>query len=50
MRRHRPLGGEATEDTHGVNVVAQEGHGDDFIRRLVKRVEGKGQVEKYLVF
>mmetsp|Transcript_70093 Transcript_70093/g.116415 ORF Transcript_70093/g.116415 Transcript_70093/m.116415 type:complete len:207 (+) Transcript_70093:921-1541(+) len=46
MRGHRPFGREATKDTHGVDIVAQEGHSDNLVNCLVKRVESQRQVEE----
>mmetsp|Transcript_2210 Transcript_2210/g.4957 ORF Transcript_2210/g.4957 Transcript_2210/m.4957 type:complete len:523 (-) Transcript_2210:110-1678(-) len=46
VRGHGALGGEAAEDAHRVDPVAQEGLGDDLVDGLVQRLKDERQVGK----
>mmetsp|Transcript_23869 Transcript_23869/g.70317 ORF Transcript_23869/g.70317 Transcript_23869/m.70317 type:complete len:235 (-) Transcript_23869:625-1329(-) len=46
VRRHRALGREAAEDAHGVDEVAQEGHGHVLVHDLMQRVEEHVEVSE----
>mmetsp|Transcript_26718 Transcript_26718/g.37660 ORF Transcript_26718/g.37660 Transcript_26718/m.37660 type:complete len:254 (-) Transcript_26718:63-824(-) len=46
MGGHGSLGGETTEDTHGINEVTKERNSNNFIDSLVQRVERERKIQK----